>query len=68
MVARHFAHAKDSVLWVVGSWADEEQKVRSSEKGLMARGLSTQSAPLGPKDVAELQKLLEKLPPPSACS
>ena len=68
VVAKHFAHVKDSVLQVVGRWSEEEHRVHSSEKGFMARGLSTQSAPLGPKDVAELQKLLDKLPPPSACS
>ena len=68
VVAQHFAHLQDSVLEVVTGWSQEEQKVRKSEKGIMARGISTQSAPLGPKDVADLHKLLDKLPPPAGCS
>ena len=68
VVAKHFAHLKDNVLDLVTGWSEEEQKVRKSDKGIMARGLSTQSAPLGPKDVADLRKLLDKLPPPASCS
>jgi len=67
VVAKHFAHLKDSVVEVVTGWSREEQKVRKSEKGVIAHGLSTQSAPLGLKDVEKLQKLLDKLPPSTHC-
>lgn len=68
VVTKHFAHLKDSILEVVTGWSEEEQKVCKSEKGFMARGLSTQSAPLGLKDVADLQKLLDKVSLPLGCN
>jgi ubiquitin-protein ligase len=63
IVARHFAHIGPSLLEVVGRWAADEKAVSKGEKGIMARGLSSQSEPLGAKQIAELKKLLAKLPP-----
>lgn len=63
VVAQHFAHVGSSLVDVVGGWATDEKAIGKGEKDIMARGLTSKSAVLGGKQIAELKKLIGKLPP-----